>query len=122
MTNKGIERKWVWIAKECVVLGYNEAAEIAIEIDDALLEIYRDENSRTWIADFEGLRLEYSKLGRKNRDIWEIATNGAYCIACEQSSTCNVCKFRKLYGKCDDPESLYRKFLDMLSAEERGEN
>ena len=112
MINKEIERKWVWIAIQCIKRGYEEAAKLALEIDNAILTIYGNKHTQEWIKDYENLDEDKSDV------ILKTAVACGYCIACSESKTCKMCKFAKTCGDCSDSESVYRMFLNVLEYEE----
>jgi len=111
-----MKRKWEYIAEQCAELGYEEAEELAWEIDEKLLDIYGDKHSGAWRKLWNDKTMEgelvYRRMDGKLR---AIADSTIFCIACQVESNCITCKFKKVAGHCMvDDESLFRRFIKIF--------
>lgn len=110
--------KWEWIADACRKLGYEEAAGIADEIETVLKDIYGDTKTIAWMRDYIGIK--YRNLySIHSINIWNIAGIVEYCIACMEEALCENCRFKEHAGSCSKSGSLYTKFFEALSRDER---
>ena len=120
--------KWTWIGMELAELGFNHLRQKAFIIDDALYELYPDEEKPFP----RRLRMLFSFCVRKlaQYDIYDalcvirrVACTPEFCVACRHADrtagrtdkkACDICLFGKAHGRCDDDGSLFDDFLKAL--------
>ena len=100
---KTMLRKWEYIAKRCDEEDKHEAAEIARQIDDVLVELYPNTLSTPcWEEEYKMLE-SVGTVG--------IAIKSKHCVACYIENSCYECKFGEIAGICRDATScLYNQW------------
>lgn len=108
-----IPTKWRWIRNTCEDLGFQEAAEIANEIDILLELTYPDELQITnnWAAAYLKHTL-YKGSEPTPNDIRIIANSASYCTGCIITgiSLCKNCKFYHAGGS--ELHDLFISYLE----------
>lgn len=116
---------WGWIATELDKVGYAEASKLARKIDSAMVDIYGTSITKGWEADLgcgdiDRAYERYCPNARIKFICEELLRHCAdgrkgYDIACVlEGNICDKCKFAKEHLKCNDADSLYRKFRKKL--------
>jgi hypothetical protein len=104
-----IPRKWEWVQDQCVRHGLKDAAKLAGEIDEVLLDCYDVKHTRDWEAFCERNKME--ELGDRDRFFCVVKTT-TFCVACQASKMfCVACSFGNECGICNNPNSLYGRFF-----------
>lgn len=115
-------RKWEWIRDFCNREHFEEAAEIADQIDRVLCYIYGEENTKEWEEYVtNGNLLDFDDFDicdiQKRTALLKIIKKIDFCIACViEKNECYYCGFQKLTGFCHDKLSLYCDFRLGLQA------
>jgi len=84
-----------------------DAIYLADWIDEVLEILYEDEHTKSWEDDYERWKNKMDELldlgyyYKMISDLINIAGKTSYCIACRDSSSCNVCKFGYVVGRCN---------------------
>jgi len=103
---KAMKRKWEYIADR--LLKENGAAaqkfiNIAKKFDRFLTANYPTlEHTPDWIKDYPGIQTE---------PLEKIVCSADYCVACVLEKDCDTCAFGKEFGRCNDENSQYAKFI-----------
>jgi len=105
-----MKRKWEWIAEACNQKGLKESAGIAKRIDEIMKGLYGDRHTPTW-------KNVMSDLNNTLNDIITVARESLYCTACYMSKSCDECKYASEAGYCNEPDSLYQRFLSIIYEE-----
>lgn len=110
MVNK-TESKWKWVARMCEERGYEVAAELAIEIDDVLFELYGTGSTSDWENHYTNACLESGVT--TDEDIFDVCKEPRFCVGCVVSGDrpCDTCKFGSKAGICDTRGSLFGQFV-----------
>jgi hypothetical protein len=104
-----IPRKWEWVRDQCVRRGLKDAATLAGEIDQALLDCYDVKHTRDWEVFCESNKME--ELGDRDR-FFCVVKSIKFCVACQASDMfCGKCSFEKECGTCYTRNSLYHQFF-----------
>jgi len=107
-----MKTKWEIIREFCEEQGFEEAANLADEIDTALLELYDDTYTKRHKRDYDTFKyMDYKQMN-------DFVGTSEYCVACiEHNDVCGECLFGKEHGFCLS-RSLFGRFSEAFDAGE----
>lgn len=112
-----MKSKWEWIAEKLDELGLVDLAAKAREIETVLKCLYGNTVTELWEDVIDEVEKEYnwvSGRGGKLGVVEYVATGAGFCKACWEHEDCTECRFAEVAGVCQDSDSLFGRFYDLL--------
>lgn len=116
-----------WVSEKLMELGLYDVAVKALTVEKHMKEIYGNTITKKWVEDFKKIQEDYESKGlvEKLNLLSTVASNSKYCIACEKSIICDLCKYGEKFKECKWDFSERGSFCEILgdyvNYAERGE-